>query len=168
MARPALPAVLAAALLAGCAAGRAPAPARPVLSLEIGVPGAAEPHVRRAVRAGDTLTYRFVHSASRTLVEEEWLVGGPGDPPLRVTVVRYRATGAGLPSGPEAPGATFEATAEAFVIRGLDRPIPLPLDLRVAPAAENSLTIGDQTLDLTRFPAARGRAPASLVRLTLR
>jgi hypothetical protein len=160
-------AVLTASLLAGCAgAGRAGSGAA-ALYLEIGAPDGRVPYVRRAVHPGDTLRYRFVHSVSLTPVEEEWVVGGPGSPGLRLTAVRYRTTGAGLPSGPEEPGATFETTADGFVIRGLDRPIHLPLDLRVAPAAENSLTVGGETLDLTRFPA-RGGATASLVRLTLR
>ena len=164
---PALRAILAAALLLGgpsAAAGPTQA-----ATLEVGPPAGGEPYVRRAVKVGDTVTYRFVHSVSRTPVEEAWaVVEEAGRPALRLRSVSYQSTGAGLPSGPEVPGATFEASAKGFLVRGLDRLVGLPLDLRVSPEAENALRIGDETIDLTRFPAPSGGGPASLVRLTLR
>lgn len=143
--------------------------ARPVLVLEIGAPGADAAHIRRTVRPGETLTYRFIHSVSQTPVTEEWaVVSGPEGPALRLRTTTYQATGAGLPSAPDEPGATFEATAAGFTIRGLDRPIGLPLDLRVTPAARNALLLAGEAIDLTALPAADGKGPASLVRLTLR
>ncbi len=161
--RSALARLAAGALILGaCAAGH------PVV-IEIGSPAGDATYVRRTVQAGDTMTYRFVHSVSRTPVEETWAVTiTPEGPGLRLRAVLYQATGAGLPSGPEVPEATFEATARGFVVKGLDRAIGLPLDLRVTPPAGNTLTIGGETIDLTRFPGASGSGPASLLRLTLR
>ncbi len=143
--------------------------ARPVLVLELGAPGSRVVYLRRMVRPGETLTYRFVHSVSRTPVTEEWVVvSGPEGPALRLRATTHQATGAGLPSAPDEPGATFEATAAGFTIRGLDRPIGLPLDLRVTPAAGNALALAGETIDLTALHAPDGTGPASLVRLTLR
>lgn len=150
-----------ATLVSGCAAGR------PVV-LEIGSPAGDATYVRRTLQAGDTVTYRFVHSVSRTPVEETWaVVRTRGGPALRLRAIRYRATGAGLPSGPEAPEARFQATADGFLLTGLDRRIGLPLDMRVAASAENALTVGDERIDLTRFPGRAGGGTASLLRLHL-
>jgi hypothetical protein len=149
-------------MLGACAA------ARPVV-LEIGSPAGDAVYARHAVRPGDTLTYRFIHSVSRTPVEETWeVVDGPSGPGLRLRRILYQATGAGLPSAPDMPDATVEATGDGFVVKGLDRAIGLPLDLRVTPSAENAITVGGETIDLTHLPSASGSGSASLVRLTLR
>jgi hypothetical protein len=66
------------------------------------------------------------------------------------------------------PEGTFEATEKGFVLRNLDRPVGLPLDLRVSPTARNALVIGGEAVDLTRFPSPSGEGFASLIRLTLR
>lgn len=161
--RAALAGLAAGALLLGaCAAGR------PV-ALEIASPAGDATYLREPVRPGDTVTYRFIHSVSRTPVEETWaVVRTPEGPELRLRRILYQATGAGLPSGPETPEASFEATAQGFAVTGLDRAIGLPLHLRVTPSAENAIIVDGRTIDLTHFPDARGSGPASLLTLTLR
>ncbi|HEX7124693.1 MAG TPA: DUF1850 domain-containing protein [Thermodesulfobacteriota bacterium] len=155
------------ALLAACLLLGACTPSPPIV-LEVGSPSGDVVYARRAVEPGDRVIYRFVHSVSRTPVEETWeVVNGPSGAGLRLRRIVYQASGAGLPSSPEAPGATFERTADGFVVDGLDRAIGLPLDLRVTPAAENAITVGGETIDLTRLRGPSPGAPVSLVRLTL-
>jgi hypothetical protein len=152
-----LAAVAGALLSAGCVAA-------PPLVLEIGSPAGDGTVLHRTIRPGDLVTYRFVHSASRTPVEETWtVVRTPAGPGLRLRAVLYQGTGAGLPTGVEG---ALRRTAGGFALTGLDRPIDLPLHLRVTPAARNVLVVAGETIELTRLRDASGLA--SLLRLTLR
>lgn len=96
-------------------------------------------------RAGFSLS--FIHSVSKTRVVDLYQVRGRD---IVQTAERFRAHGAGLPSGADEPGGlSWETRGDEFVLR-MERPIPR-LVVRTDKNYENRLSSGGVTLNLNQW-----------------
>lgn len=109
------------------------------------------PEGRELMRAGlggeQKFSLSFIHSVSRTPVEDIYRVTGNR---IIQTEERFMAHGAGLPSHPEEPGGvSWEQDGETFILK-MERPIP-KLVVRTDKNYRNRLILGYRTINLNQW-----------------
>ena len=93
---------------------------------------------------GDGFDLTFIHSVSRTPVRDSYVLR---DGAILQTAEIFEAHGAGLPSLSNEVGATGWRHENGHFILEMERPIGTMI-VRVQPAYDNALRIGDRTIPL--------------------